>query len=63
MHIGADDYNHIPTNAILSAGSGALGFIMANWEPILTVGLPILFFTVGKAIDVAVKLYIEKRKR
>lgn len=63
MHIGSEDYNVIPTNLILSAGSGAVGFVMANWEPILTVGLPVAFFVVGKAIDVMLRLHLAKKEK
>jgi hypothetical protein len=63
MHLGSEDYNVIPTNVLLSAGSGAVGFVMANWEPILTVGLPLAFFVVGKAVDVLLKLHLEKNRR
>jgi hypothetical protein len=63
MHFGQEDYQVIPTNLLLSAGSGAVGFVMANWEPILTFGLPIAFFLVGKAVDVAVKLHLSKKEK
>lgn len=52
----------MPTNALLSAGASTLAFI-ASVDPILTIGLPIFFFVVGKAVDVAVKIYLSKRKK
>lgn len=38
-----------------------MAFFM-SLEPALPIILPIAFFIVGKAIDVAVKVYLEKRK-
>jgi hypothetical protein len=61
MHITSNSYEVFPTNTILSAGSGVLAFFM-SLEPALPIILPIAFFIVGKAIDVAVKVYLEKRK-
>jgi hypothetical protein len=63
MHIASEDYQVIPTNLLLSAGSGAVGFVMANWEPILTVGLPVAFFVVGKVVDVIVRLHLAKKQK
>lgn len=63
MHIYPEDYNVIPSNLLLSAGSGAVGFVIANWEPILTLGLPVAFFLVGKTVDVILRLHLEKKKQ
>ena len=61
MHLDSHSYEFFPSNTILSAGSGVLAFLM-SLEPALPIILPIAFFVVGKAIDVAVKVYLEKRK-
>lgn len=63
MHFADEDYQVIPTNFLLSAGSGAVGFVMANWEPILTFGLPVAFFVVGKIVDVAVRIHLAKKQK
>lgn len=61
MHIDSHSYDVFPTNTVLSAGSGVLAFVM-TLEPMLPIILPIAFFIVGKAIDVGVRIYLEKRK-
>lgn len=61
MHIDSHTYDVFPTNTVLSAGSGVLAFVM-SLEPALPILLPIAFFILGKGIDVAVKIYLEKRK-
>lgn len=53
----------IPTNAILSSSAGAYAFFVANLEPLLTVGLPIAFFVIGKGIDIAIKLYFHSKEK
>lgn len=61
MHIDSHTYDVFPTNTVLSAGSGVLAFFM-SLEPALPIILPIAFFILGKGIDVAVRIYLEKRK-
>lgn len=55
-------YEMFPTNALLSAGSGALAFV-ANLDPVLSVSLTIGLFIVGKGIDVALRFYFEGKER
>lgn len=62
MHYQSD-YEMIPTNAILSSSAGAYAFFVANLEPLLTVGLPIAFFVIGKGIDIAIKLYLHSKEK
>lgn len=62
MHYQSD-YEMIPTNAILSSATGAYAFFVANLEPLLTVGLPIALFVIGKGIDVAIKLYLHSKEK
>jgi hypothetical protein len=62
MSLDSSDYQLMPTNFLLSAGAGGFAFLMANLDPIITVGLPLVLFVLGKGIDVAVKLYLEKKK-
>jgi len=50
-----------PTNFLLSAFTGGYAIFMANLEPILTIGLPVMFFVVGKALDIIVKLHLAKK--
>ncbi len=61
MTIHSDDYRMIPTNFILSAFTGGYALFLANLEPILTIGLPVLFFVLGKTVDVIVKFKLAKR--
>lgn len=63
MHIGPDNYEMVPTNFLLSTGSGAVAFVMANWEPMLTFGLPVAFFVVGKIVDVALRIHLHKKEK
>ena len=51
------DDSPMPTNLLLSASSGAVGFLIANWEPILSVAVPVVLFMIGKGIDVALQLH------
>lgn len=62
MNVDSTSYEMFPTNALLSAGSGALAFV-ANLDPALSVSLTIGLFIVGKGIDVALRFYFEKRPR
>lgn len=56
-------YEQMPTNTILSAGSGVLAFIANGIDPVYTaVILPVLFFAAGKAVDVGLRIWLEKRK-
>jgi hypothetical protein len=57
-----NDYEMIPSNAILSGASGAYAFFVANIEPILSVAIPFGLFILGKAIDVGIKLYMHKKQ-
>jgi hypothetical protein len=50
-----------PSNLLLSSMAGGYAFFIANLEPILTFGLPVALFLIGKGIDVAVKLYLSKK--
>jgi hypothetical protein len=52
-----------PSNLILSSVTGGYAFFVANWEPILTIGLPIALFFIGKTVDVAVKVYLTKNQK
>ena len=61
MTLHSDDYRMFPSNFILSAFTGGYALFMANLEPILTIGLPVMFFVLGKAIDVIVKIKLAKR--
>jgi len=63
MTIHSDDYQMIPSNLILSSVTGGYAFFVANWEPILTVGLPVALFFIGKTIDVMVKVYLTKNQK
>jgi hypothetical protein len=53
----------MPTNLLLSAGSGAVGFVVANWEPILSIAIPLALFVVGKGIDVMLQLHKMKKQK
>jgi hypothetical protein len=59
----SDDYRLIPANFILSTGSTLIGLVTAPLDPVITgIMLPIIFFTIGKGVDVAVRIYLAKRK-
>jgi hypothetical protein len=62
MSFDSSDYQMMPTNFLLSAGAGGFAFFVANLDPVITVALPLVLFILGKGIDVAVKLYLEKKK-
>lgn len=59
--IMSEQYNFFPTNLLLSVFSGGLGFVISE-NVIPAIVLPVLFFCVGKAIDVFLKIYLENRK-
>lgn len=61
MHVDSHSYEFVPTNTLLSVSSGFLAFV-SNLDVTVTLGLPIAFFLVGKAIDVGVRIWLEKRK-
>lgn len=61
MHIDPHSYEFVPTNILLSAVSGFLAFI-AETDPVLTFGLPVVLFFVGKGVDVFIQLYLKRRK-
>lgn len=61
MHLDSNSYDFVPTNTLLSAVSGLLAFV-SSLEPLVTIGLPVAFFLVGKAIDVGVRIWLERRK-
>jgi len=61
MTLHSDDYSMFPSNLLLSSMAGGYAFFIANLEPILTFGLPVALFLIGKGIDVAVKLYLSKK--
>ncbi|MFZ9272064.1 MAG: hypothetical protein ACO24B_01470 [Ilumatobacteraceae bacterium] len=63
MTLTSDDYQMFPSNLVLSTVAGSYAFLLANLDTLLSIGLPIAFFVVGKGIDVAVKLYLEKQKK
>ena len=47
-------------NGLLASVSGAVAFVIAeNW--FISIALPVIFFIVGKAVDVAVKLYFARK--
>ena len=57
------DDSPMPTNLLLSAGSGAVGFVVANWEPIISIAVPLALFVIGKGIDVALQLHKMKKEK
>lgn len=57
------DDSPMPTNLLLSAGSGAVGFVMVNWEPILSIAIPFALFVIGKGIDVMLQLHKMKKQK
>lgn len=51
-------YEHMPNNVLISAGSTAVGFLVANIDPIwASIG----FFIASKGVDILIKLWLEKR--
>jgi len=59
----SQEHELFPSNFLLSFGSSAVAFFYTTLDPLVTaVLLPVVFFTVGKAIDVVVKLYLARRK-
>lgn len=63
-HMLMDHYDALPTNGILSACSGFIAFIVSGVDPVITgIIMPIAFFAVGKALDLAVKVWLDKRRR
>lgn len=62
MHLDSHSYDFVPTNTLLSAFSGLLALV-SSLDPLVTVGLPVAFFVIGKFIDVGVRIWLEKRKR
>lgn len=51
-------YEHLPNNVLISAGSTAVGFFVANLDPIwASVG----FFIASKGVDILIKLWLEKK--
>ena len=60
MSIDSHGYDLFPTNMLLSAGSGFVAMI-SNLDPVITIVLPVAFFIVGKAVDVAVRIYLAKK--
>jgi hypothetical protein len=62
MHIDSNSYDLFPTNMLLSATSGVLAFI-TSLDLASTIILPVIFFVIGKGVDVAVRIYLEKRKK
>ena len=41
-----------------------MAFLLSSIDPVLTgLILPITFFVIGKMIDVAVRMHLEKKKR
>lgn len=56
-------YDSLPTNTILSGISGFFALAMAQIDPLLTgIILPVGLFLTGKLIDVAVRIYIERKR-
>lgn len=47
-------------NGFLASVGGAIAFVVGD-NLFITVGLPIIFFTLGKIVDVCVKLYFAKK--
>lgn len=63
-HFLMNHYDSLPTNGILSAGSALLAFIVSGVDPVITgILMPILFFAIGKGIDIVVKVYLDKRRK
>lgn len=57
------DYDFFPVNFLLSLSSSAVAFFVSTLDPVITgLVLPIAFFTVGKIVDICVKVYIERKK-
>lgn len=51
-------YEHLPTNVIISASSTAVGFFVANIDPLwASIG----FFIASKGVDILIKLWLEKK--
>lgn len=55
-------YDFLPTNIILSGISATVMFI-ANTDPLVSFGFSVALFIIGKGLDVAIKLYFDRKKK
>lgn len=57
-------YDNLPTNGVLAGFSSFLALIVSGIDPVYTgIVLPIVLFALGKGVDVAVRVWIERRRR
>lgn len=58
------NYDSLPTNGILSGLSSLIAFVVSGIDPVYTgIVLPIALWAVGKGIDVAIRVWFERRRR
>lgn len=63
-HMLMEHYDSFPTNGILSAASGFLGFLISGVDPVISgIVMPLALFAIGKGIDIVLRLYLDKRNR
>lgn len=64
MPVHSHDYSFFPSNFLLSAGTAVVGVMATAFDPIVTgLVLPIIFFAIGKGVDVAVRIYLHKKEK
>lgn len=57
-------YDQLPTNGVLAGVSSFFGLVVGGIDPVYTgIVLPIVLFAVGKGLDIAVKVWLERRRR
>ena len=59
-----NQYDQLPTNGVLAGVSSFFGLVVGGIDPVYTgIILPIVLFAVGKGVDVALRVWLEGRKR
>lgn len=59
-----NNYDSLPTNGVLAGVSSFFGLVVGGIDPVWTgIVLPIALFAAGKAVDVALRLYMERKKK
>ena len=59
-----NNYDSLPTNGVLAGVSSFFGLVVGGIDPVYTgIVLPIVLFAVGKGLDVAVKVWLDRRKK
>ncbi len=59
-----NNYDSLPTNGVLAGVSSFFGLVVGGIDPVYTgIVLPIVLFAVGKGLDIAVKVWLERRRR